>query len=176
MGRAGEAVQDEGAVFAARRREGLGSLHHAAGRVHASRYGIAVPSYPFLSDQWIAEARKIREEFTGRAQTPPQDLKMNQVVTDVPFGEGTILAHVDSSSGNLEIEPGHIDEPDVTITLDYETARAVFVEGNPQAGMQAFMAGRIRVQGDMTKLITMQQTTPDPVAAELHQRIRDITA
>ena len=34
--------------------------------------------------------------------------------------------------------------------------------GNPQAGMQAFMAGKIKVQGDMTKLMAMQQGAPDP--------------
>ena len=61
------------------------------------------------------------------------------------------------------------------MTLDYATAKAIFVEGNPQAGMQAFMAGKVKVQGDMSKLMAMQQTTPDPVAAEIQQRIQDIT-
>jgi len=37
-----------------------------------------------------------------------------------------------------------------------ETARAVFVDANPQAGMQAFMSGKVRVQGDMTKLMMAQ--------------------
>ena len=37
------------------------------------------------------------------------------------------------------------------------------------------MAGKVKVQGDMSKLMAMQQTTPDPVAAEIQQRIQDIT-
>ena len=49
------------------------------------------------------------------------------------------------------------------------------MEGNPQAGMQAFMAGKIKVQGDMTKLMAMQQSTPDPISLEIQQRIKDIT-
>ena len=61
------------------------------------------------------------------------------------------------------------------MTLDYATAKAIFVEGNPQAGMQAFMAGKVKVQGDMSKLMAMQQTTPDPVAAEIQKRIQEIT-
>jgi putative sterol carrier protein len=42
--------------------------------------------------------------------------------------------------------------------------------------MQAFMAGKIRVQGDMSKLMAMQQSVePDPVAAEAAARIQAIT-
>ena len=32
----------------------------------------------------------------------------------------------------------------------------MFVAGDQQAGMQAFMAGKVRVQGDMTKLMMAQ--------------------
>ena len=131
--------------------------------------------YPFLSDEWMAEARKIREEYRGKTPPVAHAVKMNQVITDVPFGEGTMNAHMDSSSGELEFETGHIDSPDVTVTLDYETAKAIFVDGNPQAGMQAFMAGKIKVQGDMTKLMAMQQGAPDPSAQEVANRIKEIT-
>ena len=131
--------------------------------------------HPFLSDEWMAEARKIREEYRGKTPPVAHAVKMNQVITDVPFGEGTMNAHMDSSSGELEFEQGHIDNPDVTVTLDYETAKAIFVDGNPQAGMQAFMAGKIKVQGDMTKLMAMQQGAPDPTAQEVASKIKDIT-
>ena len=101
---------------------------------------------------------------------------MNQVITDVPFGDGTVNAHMDTSSGSMEMDTGHLDGADVTVTIDYETAKAIFVDGNPQAGMQAFMAGKIKVQGDMTKLMAMQQTSPDPKAQELAEKIKEITA
>ena len=70
---------------------------------------------------------------------------------------------------------GHLENPDLTVTLDYATAKAILVDGNPQAGMQAFMAGKIKVQGDMTKLMAMQQGTPDPAAAEIAAKIKEIT-
>ena len=130
--------------------------------------------YPFLSDEWISQVRKIGDEFQGAATTP-HSVKMNQVITEVPFGEGTLQSHMDTTSGELVMEEGHLDEVDLTVTLDYATAKAIFVEGNPQAGMQAFMAGKIKVQGDMTKLMAMQQSAPDPTAAEIQQRIKDIT-
>ncbi|MGH9067582.1 MAG: SCP2 sterol-binding domain-containing protein [Acidimicrobiales bacterium] len=132
--------------------------------------------YPFLSDEWVAEARQIRDEYPGGAQPLAQTVRMNQVITDVPFGPGTVEAHLDSSGGRIDIELGHLDEPDLTVTMDYETARAVFVEGNPQAGMQAFMTGRIQVTGDLSKLMAMQGSSPDPATLELAGRIKDITA
>ena len=132
-------------------------------------------AYAFLSDEWLEAAKKIREEYAGKAAAPAHAVRMNQIITDVPFGDGTINAHMDTSSGELEMDTGHIENPDLTVTLDYATAQAILVDGNPQAGMQAFMAGKIKVQGDMTKLMAMQQGTPDPVQAEIAAKIQEIT-
>ena len=132
--------------------------------------------YPFLSDEWLAAAKQIREENAGAAAAPAHAVRMNQIITEVPFGEGTIEAHMDTSGGEMEMDMGHLESPDLTVTLDYVTAKAILVDGNPQAGMQAFMAGKIKVQGDMTKLMAMQQGTPDPAAAEIAAKIQAITA
>ena len=131
--------------------------------------------HPFLSPEWTEAARAIRAEYEGKTSPIPHAVKMNQIITDVPFGEGTINAHMDTSSGDLVMEEGHIDEPDVTVTVDYETAKAIFVDGNPQAGMQAFMAGKVKVQGDMTKLMAVQSAPPDATAQEIQQKIQAIT-
>jgi hypothetical protein len=134
-----------------------------------------LPKYPFLSPEWMDEAKKIREEYRGKGGATPPSIKMNQVITDVPFGEGSIDAHMDSSSGEMEMDLGHIDDAEVKITVPYSVARAIFVENNPQAGMQAFMAGQIKVEGDMTKLMAMQGGSPDATAAEVAAKIKDIT-
>ena len=145
-----------------------------------------MPSYPFLSDEWIAEARRIRAEMApahgAAAAAPgptPTSVRMNQVITEVPFGDGRLDAHLDTSSGTLEMETGHLDNPDVTVTLDYDTAKSIFVDGTLEAGMKAFMDGKVRVQGDMAKLIAalQQLAPPDPsVVDHAQRRIRDITA
>lgn len=132
--------------------------------------------YQFLSDEWIEEAKKIREEHAGDAPAPAQKVRMNQVITEVPFGDGTINAHMDTSDGTMEMGEGHLDSPDLTVTLDYATAKAILVDGNPQAGMQAFMAGKIKVEGDMTKLMAMQQAPVDDNAAKVAAAIKEITA
>lgn len=139
---------------------------------------MADPPYPFLSDEWLAAARQIREDHAGDGIAVPMAVRMNQVVKEVPFGEGTMAAHIDTTSGELVMEIGHLEEPDVTVTLDYDTARAIFVDGTAQAGMQAFMAGKIVVEGDLAKLIAaLQQVTPGGFDAnEVQRRIKEITA
>ena len=133
--------------------------------------------YPFLTDEWMDAAKKIREEYAGQdRRRPPTPCKMNQIITEVPFGDGTIDAHMDTSGGEMEMEIGHLEDPDLTVTLDYATAKAILVDGNPQAGMQAFMAGKIKVQGDMTKLMAMQSGAPDPRRPEIAAKIKEITA
>lgn len=133
-------------------------------------------AYPFLSPEWIEAARAVREEFAGKASTTPPSFRMNHVVTDVPFGDGTVNAHTDTSSGDLSMDLGHVDAPDVTVTLPYSTAKAILVNGDAQAAMQAFMSGQIKVEGDISKLMALQTAQVDPIALEAAQRIREITA
>jgi hypothetical protein len=134
--------------------------------------------HPFLSEAWIAEARKVREKYEGRAPKVPFVVRMNQVVTKVPFGDGTIHSHLDTSSGELVMELGHLDNPDLVVTTDYETARTIFIGQDPQAGMQAFLSGKVKVQGDMTKMMLMQTTQQpdDELAKQIAAEIQAITA
>ena len=101
---------------------------------------------------------------------------MNQVITDVPFGEGDVKLYLDTSSGDLVMESGELETPDLTLTTDYDTAKKIFVDQDQAAGMQAFMAGKIKVQGDMMKMMAMQTGMPqDDAAKAAAQEIKDIT-
>jgi putative sterol carrier protein len=131
----------------------------------------------FLSEEWLVQAKAIRAEYEGKGAAAPPQIRMNLVITEAPedVSAAPIDAHMDTSSGEIEMDLGHLENPELTVTLDYETAKAILVEGNPQAGMQAFMAGKIKVQGDMTKLMAMQQGAPDPAAVEVAAKIKEIT-
>jgi len=48
----------------------------------------------------------------------------------------------------------------------------MIVDNNPQAAMQAFMAGKIKLQGDMTKAMALQGAPTDPA---LTQKLQEIT-
>jgi putative sterol carrier protein len=135
-------------------------------------------AYPFLSDEWIAAAREIRARHaTDDVEVPGEPIRMNQVITDVPFGEGTIHSYLDTSSGALVLELGELDEPDLTVTTDWETAKTVFVDQDIAAATQAFLQGRIKVQGNMMKLMTMQTSiSGSPAAVEAARELQAITA
>ncbi len=57
---------------------------------------------------------------------------MNLVVTAVPFSDKDILAHLDTSSGELVLDTGHLETQDLKVTVDYDTAKAILIEGNPR--------------------------------------------
>ena len=129
-------------------------------------------SHQLLSESWIEAARDIRHRYSGDVPAIDVVVRINVITTKVPFGEGTISAYIDTSNGSLEMELGSLEESDLTVTTDYETARKLFVEQDPTASMQAFMAGRIKVEGDITRLMVMQTSLPqtdktEAVAAEI---------
>lgn len=133
-------------------------------------------THAFLSAEWMAAAREIRARHEGEVSEITQVVRINQIITDVPFGEGVVESYLDTSSGRVLLELGQLDDPDATITTDYATAKAIFVDQDPAAGMQAFMAGRIRVQGDMMKLMAMQTAMPaDDAARRIADEIKAIT-
>lgn len=136
--------------------------------------------YQFLSDEWLEQTRSIREEYKDQVPEVPVSIRMNQVISEVPFGDGVIHAHVDTSEGFLDIETGHIDSPDLTITLTYATAKAILVDADASAAMNAFLSGKIKVDGDITKLISLQTAgagaAANPAAAEVVKRIQEMTA
>ena len=108
--------------------------------------------YPFLSDPWFDAADQLIKEHAPEAP-PSTNLVMNLEVAD---GDKTVTFHMGSKDGTTLFGKGPADGADLTLSTDIDTAREVFIAGNQQAGMQAFMSGKVRVQGDMTKLMMAQ--------------------
>jgi len=62
-----------------------------------------------------------------------------------------VAYHLEVHDGDVRIEAGVADAPTVTFIQDWDTAAAI---GNGELSAQgAFMAGRIRVRGDLPKLV-----------------------
>jgi len=120
----------------------------------------------------MAAAREIRERYHDQLPEITVSVRINQVITDVPFGEGTINAYIDTSDGEFRLELGELETPDAVLMTDYATARSMMVDQDPTIAMQSFMAGKIRVQGDITKLMAIQMAMPsnefsEQVSAEI---------
>jgi putative sterol carrier protein len=114
--------------------------------------GTVADKHPFLSDAWFDAAQQLISEH-GTGAPPTTNLVMNLEVSD---GDKTIEFFMGSKDGETLFGKGKNDGADLTLSTDMATAKAVFVSGDQQAGMQAFMAGKVRVQGDMTKLMMAQ--------------------
>ena len=129
--------------------------------------------HAFLSDEWFAIVEKLVEEHG--AETPAHaSLVMNLTVTETPFGAERHL-HMGAKEGRGHWGIGHATDADVSLTTDYATAKEVFVSGDPAAGMQAFMAGKVKVQGDMAKLMAAQAGGGSPGGSALAEAIQGIT-
>jgi hypothetical protein len=125
----------------------------------------------FLSDGWFAAAEQLIKEHAPSAP-PSTNLVMNLEVAD---GDETKTFHMGSRDGEALFGKDHLDGADVTLSTDFDTAREIFVANNPQAGMQAFMSGKIRVQGDMAKMMMAQAGGGGGTSPELTEALQSIT-
>jgi hypothetical protein len=132
-----------------------------------------VSKYPFLSDDWFTVVDQLIDQHGGAEAPGAVDLIMNVTVTDTPFGAERLL-HIGSTDGRGLWGHGHVDHADVTLTTDYATAKEIFVSGDPTAGMQAFMSGRVKVAGDMAKLLAGQASSSTG-SNSLQVALRDAT-
>ena len=124
----------------------------------------------FLSDEWFAKVKELTED-AGDIEVPAglKDLVLNLTVS-FPDGSEKKVAFTGG-----QFEKGHKSEAPVTVILPAEAARKVFLEADQQAGMQAFMSGQMRVEGDVTKLMVLQTVQPTDDLKDLMADIIDIT-
>ena len=124
----------------------------------------------FLTDDWFANVEKLTNE-AGDLNLPPSlaNLALNLVVTG---GEGTTELALDSG----KIVKGSSANAKTTLNLDADTLRKVFLEFDMAAAMQAFMTGKIKVQGDMSQLMALQTAKPSQEQKDLFKKVLEQTA
>ena len=124
----------------------------------------------FLSDGWFTQADKIQNEVNAPVPAAIQDLKINMQVTGAPDGEISFRME----AGKLV--KGHAADAPTKLVIPFDVAKAMLIDQNQQAVMQAFMSGQIRVEGDMAKLMQMQMAgPPSPEAQKVSQLIKEMT-
>ncbi len=157
--------------------------------------------HEFLSVEWITSVLAVRDEYAGHlpaVELPA--LRVNLQVTGAPdsiAADGVVHAHADAGGPGLVLDVGALENPDLTVSLDYATAYDLLVVQKPNAALGAFLTGRIRLSGDLERLNAITGFDPatlpallaglgvtgsstladiDPVAAEIGDRIRELTA
>jgi hypothetical protein len=112
----------------------------------------------FGSEEWIRAVEEIREAYADHVppEVPVPPVRVNLMLTGAPDGigqDGTVHAHVDSSRRKNVLDTGALSDPDVTVTVDYDTAYDLVIDQRPNAILAAFLGGRIKVSGDLAGLV-----------------------
>ena len=123
----------------------------------------------YLSQEWLDEGKKLAE---GQPERPGASARMQYVITGGP--DGDIRYYWDLEDGKLQVSKlGELEDPDFTMTLTYDDSVKV-AKGELDANA-AFMQGRMKVTGNMGKLMQLMPLTNSPEYQALQQEIRGIT-
>jgi len=124
----------------------------------------------FLSDGWFTQAEKIQADVNPPVPPAIKGLKINMQVTGGPSGD------VSFRMDDGRMLKGHAADAPTKLVIPYPVAKAMLIDQNQQAAMQAFMSGQIRVEGDMAKIMQMQMAgPPSPEAQKVSQLIKEMT-
>ena len=108
----------------------------------------------FLTEEWanaVTEALNSHPGFKSAMGSAELAIQFN--TTEAP--QGTVSYYMTTSGGTANLAMGEIEDPDVTINQNYETATAIAQgELNTQT---AFMTGKIKVSGNLAKLMMHQR-------------------
>ncbi len=123
----------------------------------------------WLSQDWLDETRKMAE---GQPERPGASARMQYVVTGAP--EGDIEYFWVLENGKIvESQLGHLDDAEVTLTTAHSDAMKI-QKGELDANA-AFMQGKVKVTGNMAKVMSLLPITNSPEYKQLQVEISEIT-
>ena len=121
----------------------------------------------FLSDEWFTKVDELRNA-AGELNIPDA---LQTIVINVKVDDGKQELHMKGG----EFHPGQAADASATLSLSKDLAKKIFIENDSQAGMQAFMSGELKVDGDVTKIMELQTVQPSDEQKALLKQIKEIT-
>src|ERR671925_429110 len=108
-------------------------------------------AYPFLSDAWFDAVEGLRDKAPA---TPEEiaDIAVNMVVIGGPDGDRTL------HFAEGRFDRGLVEGAPTTVTVPHRVARSMLVDVDPEVAITAFMTGEIQVEGDISRLLALQQS------------------
>lgn len=107
----------------------------------------------FLSEAWAKDVTSALNSHQGfKNAIGGADLGIQFHTEDTP--DGDVDYYLKTSGGTANLALGTLDDPDVTVQQNYDTASAISKgELNTQS---AFMSGKLKVSGNLAKLMMHQ--------------------
>jgi putative sterol carrier protein len=123
----------------------------------------------WLSQEWLDETRKMAE---GQPERAGATARMQYVVTGGP--DGDIDYYWVLQDGRLiQADLGKLEDAEVTLTTGYNDALKI-QKGELDANA-AFMQGKVKVTGNMAKVMALLPITNSPEYKQLQNEIAEIT-
>ena len=123
----------------------------------------------WLSQEWMDEQTRLAADQPER---PGASARMQYVVTGGP--DGDVRYYWVLEDGHLrENKLGTLDDAELTLTQSYEDAMKV--QRGELDEQAAFMQGRVKVEGNMAKLMALLPITSSLEYRDLQTKIREIT-
>jgi len=123
----------------------------------------------WLTQEWLDETRGLAERQPER---PGASARMQYVVTGGP--EGDIQYYWLLENGKLtDSRLGKLDDAEVTLTTGYDDA--VKIQRGELDANAAFMQGKVKVTGNMAKVMALLPITNSPEYKQLQAQIAEIT-
>lgn len=126
--------------------------------------------YPFLSPEWFTAVDQLIAK-AGDLEIPAA-MKAAELNVTITSPAGDIQVYMKDGL----LSQGHRPGAPTSLTLDAGLARKVFVDADTAAGIQAFLAGEMKAEGDLKALVAMQMEEPSGKQKQLAKAIAEITA
>jgi putative sterol carrier protein len=123
----------------------------------------------YLTQEWLDQQREIAQEFPER---PGATAHLQYVVTGAPGGDIRYFWVVDSGK-ILQDELGDDPDAEVILTLSYDDS--VKIQKGELDETAAFMQGRLKVTGNMGKLMSLMPLTQSPEYKAIKEKVTQIT-
>jgi putative sterol carrier protein len=123
----------------------------------------------WLTQEWLDETRKMAE---GQPERPGASARMQYVVTGGPEGDISYFWVLDNGKIS-ESKIGTLPDAEVTLTTGYSDAMKI-QKGELDANA-AFMQGKVKVTGNMAKVMSLLPITNSPEYKALQSEIAAIT-
>jgi putative sterol carrier protein len=123
----------------------------------------------YLTQEWLDMGRELAQEFPER---PGATARMQYVVTGGPEGDVKYYQVIENGK-MLESQLGEDADAEFTLTLSHDDSVKV-AKGELDANA-AFMQGRMKVTGNMGKLMSLMPLTQSPEYKAINEKIKDQT-